>query len=183
MAGLGKRIGERARLPGCFDGRMDVRPCTEGDLELLRARWPTTDDVAGVHYDEQQGGGATFLVGWVAAEPWGLGLIQWRGCLGVNARTTFPRCVEVNHLQVRPHCQGRGTGSAILGAAERLTRDGGAAEIAVSVSLGNHGAARLYRRLGYQPTGILDDCRYRWRDDEGGWHDEVETSELLVKRL
>ncbi|MDQ1739578.1 MAG: hypothetical protein QOE53_1230 [Pseudonocardiales bacterium] len=161
---------------------MDVRACSERDLELLRELWPTSDDVAGAHYAEQQAG-STFLVGWEADEPWGWALIQWRGCVGENARAAFPDCVEVNHLQVHAERRGRGTGTAILAAAEQRVRDRGTTQLAVSVSLENTAAARLYRRLGYQPTGILDACSYRWRDDQGGWHDETETAELLVKEI
>lgn len=162
---------------------MDIRSCSASDLELLREQWPTPDDVAGAYYAEQQAGTATFLVGWVAGEPWGWALLQWRGCVGPNARAAFPQCVEVNHLQVRPQHQSRGTGTAILAAAEQRAREGGVAQLAVSVSVENPNAARLYRRLRYQPTGVVDACSYRWYDDQGSGHDEVESSELLVKRL
>jgi GNAT superfamily N-acetyltransferase len=154
-----------------------------GDLEVLRTRWSTPDDVAGSHYAEQRGGGATFLVGWEAGEPVGWALVQWRGCVGDNARARFPRCVEVNHLQVRAEYRGRGAGTAILGSAEQRARDNGVAEIAVSVGLTNNDAARLYGRLGYRPTGVIDVCRYQWCDDQGAWHEEVESSRLLVKHL
>jgi GNAT superfamily N-acetyltransferase len=162
---------------------MDVRPCSQRDLELLRERWPTPDDIAGAHYDEQQAGGATFLVSWEAGEPWGWALIQWHGCVGEHARAAFPQCVEVNHLQVREQYRGRGAGTAILATAEQRARDRGLAEVAVSVSIENTDAARLYRRLGYQPTGVVDVCCYRWRDEQGEWHNEVESSELLIKHL
>jgi GNAT superfamily N-acetyltransferase len=162
---------------------MDVRACSERDLRLLRIRWPTPDDVAGAHYAEQQAVGATFLVGWEADEPVGWALIQWRGCVGENARAAFPDCVEVNHLQVREQHRGRGVGTAILATAEELLRGRGIARLAVSVGLENDDAARLYHRLGYRPTGVVDVCSYRWCDDQGEWHDEVESSELLVKPL
>ena len=162
---------------------MDVRACSERELELLRELWPTPEDIAGAHYEEQQSKRATFLVGWEGDEPRGWALIQWRGCVGENARAAFPGCVEVNHLQVRPEHRGRGTGTAILAAAEQQALNRGAARIAVSVGAENTDAARLYRRLGYQPTGVIDVCSYRWRDDQGGWHDEAESSELLVKEL
>jgi GNAT superfamily N-acetyltransferase len=161
---------------------MDVRACSERDLELLRLRWPTPDDVAGAHYAEQASG-ATFLVGWEADEPWGWALLQWRGCIGENARAAFPDCVELNHLQVRPQHQSRGTGMAILAAAEQWVGERGLTRLAVSVALTNPDAARLYRRLGYQPTGVIDACSYQWRDDQGSWHDETESAELLVKEL
>jgi GNAT superfamily N-acetyltransferase len=179
----GNRIGRTEAHATVLDGGMDVRPCSERDLQLLREQWATPDDVAGAHYAEQHTGAATFLVAWEVREPCGWALIQWRGCVGENAKTAFPDCVEVNHLQVRPEHRGRGTGTAILAAAEERARDRGLAQLAVSVSIDNPNAARLYRRLGYQPTGVVDACSYRWRDDQGTWHDEIESSELLIKRL
>lgn len=139
--------------------------------------------MADAHYARQRPGVATFLIGWEGDEPVGWALIQWSGCVGSNARAAFPHCVEVNHLQVREQARGRGTGTAILASAEQRARDEGAVQIAVSVDPANNGASRLYRRLGYRPTGVVDVCSYRWCDDRGRWHDEVESSELLVKQL
>jgi GNAT superfamily N-acetyltransferase len=160
-----------------------VRPCTERDLVLLRELMPSFDDVAGHHYDQQRAGTATFLVCWYGDEPLGWGLVQWQGCLGEHARAAYASCVELNHLQVRPEYRGRGAGTAILAAAERLVRDRGLDRLAVSVGVENPDAARLYRRLGYRPTAVLDDCSYSWFDAEGHRHDEVETAQLLVKDL
>jgi GNAT superfamily N-acetyltransferase len=162
---------------------MEVRTCTERDLQRLRDRWPTSDDVAGHHYDQQRAGTATFLVCWQGDEPLGWALVQWSGCTGENARAAFPSGIEVNHLQVRPEFRGRGAGTAIVTAAEQMVRDRGAGQIALGVGVENADAARLYRRLGYQSTGVLDTFSYSWFDDQGGRHDEVESSELLVKRL
>jgi GNAT superfamily N-acetyltransferase len=149
----------------------------------LREQWSTPDDIAGAHYAQQHSDSATFLVAWEASEPLGWALIQWRGCVGENARAAFPDCIEVNHLQVRPEHRGRGAGTAILTTAEEQARDCNTTQLAVSVTVENTAAAQLYRRLGYQPTGVVDVCSYRWRDDQGSWHDETESSELLVKRL
>jgi ribosomal protein S18 acetylase RimI-like enzyme len=166
-----------------FDGGMEVRTCSAHDLQLLRERWPTPDDIAGAHHAQQQSNTATFLVAWEASEPLGWALIQWRGCVGENARAAFPDCIEVNHLQVRPEHRGRGAGTANLTTAEEQARDCNTTQLAVSVTVENTAAAQLYRRLGYQPTGVVDVCSYRWRDDQGGWHEETESSELLIKRL
>ncbi|HEX8304311.1 MAG TPA: GNAT family N-acetyltransferase [Jatrophihabitans sp.] len=179
----GKRISRAETDATMFDGGMEIRTCSERDLELLREEWPTPDDIAGAHYAQQQSNTATFLVAWEANGPLGWALIQWRGCVGANAKTAFPDCIEVNHLQVRPEHRGRGAGTAILTTAEEQARDRGITQLAVSVTAENTAAARLYRRLGYQPTGVVDVCSYRWRDDQGSWHDETESSELLVKEL
>jgi ribosomal protein S18 acetylase RimI-like enzyme len=102
---------------------------------------------------------------------------------GREGSSLLPRCVEVNHLQVRTQFRGRGAGTAILATAEQQVRDRGLTQIAVSVALTNDDAIRLYRRLGYQPTGVVDVFSYRWCDEHGTWRDEVESSELLVKQL
>jgi GNAT superfamily N-acetyltransferase len=162
---------------------MEVRPCSTRDLERVRAQWPSYDDVAGWHYERQHDGSATFLVCWKGAEPIGWALVQWRGCVGENARVAFPRCIEVNHLQVRAQWRGHGAGSAILAAAEQRVRERGLSQLADSDGLENLDAARLYQRLGYRPTGVLDDCSYSWHDEDGARHDELETSQLLVKNL
>lgn len=160
---------------------MEVRPCAERDLQRLRDRWPTADDIAGHHYGQQSGGAATFLVCWEGDEPLGWALVQWGGCVGPNAQAAFAQCVEVNHLQVRPELRGRGAGSAILAAAERLASGRGVSQLGISA--GNPGAARLYARLGYRPTGVVDVFSYSWHDEGGVRHDEVESAELLLKRL
>ena len=161
----------------------DVRECSEGDLARLRERWPTPADVAGSHYAEQQSGHATFLVAWQADEPLGSAVLLWSGCVGENARTAFPDCVEIIHLQVREKYRGRGVGTAIIAAAEQAARNAGKDRIALGVDFANANAARLYRRMNYRPTEVVDTAEYQWCDDNGIWHDEKETSELLVKQL
>ena len=100
-----------------------------------------------------------------------------------NARASYPDCVEVNHLQVRPALRGRGAGTSLLLAAERLVRARGHDLIAVSVAAENADAARLYRRLGFQPTSVIDVSSYTWTDERRRTHRAVERNELLVKRL
>lgn len=104
-------------------------------------------------------------------------------CVGENARVAFPGCVELIHLQVREHQRGRGVGTAIIAAAEQIARDAGKKQIALGVDLTNEAAARLYRRLNYQTTGVIDATAYHWLDEHGTPHHERETSELLVKQL
>lgn len=160
-----------------------IRVCDDSDLAALRARWPTADDVHGAHYDEQHQATATYLVAWQDDEPLGSALVQWRGPVGPNARAAFGQSVEVNHLQVRQAWRGRGVGTSLLAAAEQLMAERGRAVSAVSVEVGNRDAARLYRRLGYTGTGVLDVCAYDWTDEHGQVHHQVETSEFLLKPL
>ena len=77
--------------------------------------------------------------------------------------------------------RGRGAGTALLRAAEEHARRRGLTRLAVSVDLDHGARARsLYRRLGYEPTGVSDTCTYRGVDDDGVERAFTETSELMV---
>jgi ribosomal protein S18 acetylase RimI-like enzyme len=65
---------------------------------------------------------------------------------------------EVNGLAAYP--TGRGTGTALLDAAETVAVRRGASCIGLAVELSNHGARRLYERRGYAEWGhgeVIDD--------------------------
>lgn len=160
-----------------------MRAAVAADLPLLDARWPTPDEVHSSHLSEQSAGRATFLVAWDGDEPLGSAMVQWRGPVGARAREAYPEAVEVNHLQVREEHRGRGVGTAIIAAAEELARGRGRTQMAVGVAHDNDGAARLYERLGYRRTGVVDTVEYDWVDDAGTVHHEVEHDELLVRNL
>lgn len=163
---------------------MEIRSCSLEDLGALRAQWPTPgSDIHGAHFAAQQRGTATYLVAWRDGKPLGSGMVQWEGCVGRNAALAYPGCVEVNHLQVRAEERGKGVGSGLLSAGEAMIRSRGFSEAAVGVGLDNEEAARLYRRLGYEQTGVRDVTSYTWVDADGTAHDETEDDELLVKTL
>lgn len=162
---------------------MDIRPCTDADLSVLCSRWRTPGGVHEAHHARQRTGQATYLVAWQYQEPLGSGLVQWGGCIGTNARTAYPQAVELNHLQVREQYRGRGVGSALIAAAEALTSQAGRQWIAVGVAQDNPDAERLYRRLGYRATGVIDVSQYDWITAEGADRHETERDHLLVKDL
>ncbi len=95
---------------------MGIRECSPRDLAHLHASLP--GDVYESHYARQRDGSATYLVAWADADPLGWAMIQWHGCVGINARAEFPEAVEVNHLQVRREHRGQGVGRALMAAAE-----------------------------------------------------------------
>lgn len=161
---------------------MEIRPCSDEDLAHVRDQWPTPGtDIHGAHYAAHQSGQATYLVAWQESSPIGSAMLQWRGCVGRNARKAFPRCVEINHLLVRAEHRGQGVGTALIKAAEQLVVARGGAEIALGVSGDNADAGRLYSRLGYVTTGILDVTSYTWVEMDGVEHDATERDALLVK--
>lgn len=164
-------------------GDIEVRPCSEQDLEIIRLRWPTRGDIHGSHHARQLEGAATYLVAWRGEEPLGSGMVQWGGPVGPAARAELPTAVEVNHLHVRESFRGQGVGRALVGAAEDLVAQHGDEQVVLGVSRDNPGARRLYLRLGYVPTGVVEVSEYDWTDDEGVTHHAVEHDEILVKAL
>ena len=56
-------------------------------------------------------------------------------------------------LAVEPGERGKGTGAALVAAAERWAREQGAAQLHLTTALHRDGAHRFYERLGYERTG------------------------------
>nr|BBH85996.1 N-acetyltransferase [Thermosporothrix sp. COM3] len=71
---------------------------------------------------------------------------------------TLPREAEddefyVDALAVDPAFSGRGIGTALLTAVEKLAQERGYSKLSLNVELSNEGAHRLYRKAGYQEHG------------------------------
>ena len=164
-----------------MNGSVDIRACTTADLALLQRRWATQSGVHEAHHARQLDGGATYLVAWEDAEPLGAGVVNWGGCIGPRAREAFPAAVEIHHLQVRDEYRGRGVGSALIAAAERMALHSGRRQTAVGVADDNPRAERLYLRLGYRRTGVIDFSEYDWTASDGTVHHAVECDQLLLK--
>jgi len=64
-----------------------------------------------------------------------------------------PPYARLLSLVVEPGERGRGTGAALVAAAERWARGQGAAQLHVTTALHRDGAHRFYERLGYERTG------------------------------
>ena len=84
---------------------------------------------------------------------------------GAEGQAAHPDAVEICHLQVRPEHRGKGVGTALIVASERRASERGHRRIAVGVADDNPEARRLYERLGYRPTGIVDISDYLYE----GW--------------
>jgi GNAT superfamily N-acetyltransferase len=98
----------------------------------------------------QEAGRATYLLAWRGSDLAGRCTVlasskyeKVRQLLGA-----FP---EMNALEARP--PGQGTGTALVASAEQTARALGAAMIGLAVEVSNHGARRLYQRLGYSDWG------------------------------
>lgn len=64
---------------------------------------------------------------------------------------------ELYTIYVDPAAQGRGTGTALLHAAETAMRNAHAAKATLWVLDGNHQAQRFYRKHGWEPDGGVKD--------------------------
>lgn len=162
---------------------MDVREVTDGDWALLEERSPRDAATLRAQAAGSDGRRVTVLIAWEGGAPLGSGAVQWDGPVGAQARAAHPQAVEINHLHVHEQARGRGVGTALIVAAERLIAADGRELVAVGVAEDNPRARALYERLGYEPTDLVETSRYRFQDADGEWHDAVEHDRTLLKRL
>jgi ribosomal protein S18 acetylase RimI-like enzyme len=88
----------------------------------------------------------TYLVAWEGKEPVGHAHIAWKG--------TQLGAPEIQDVYVTEELRGRGIGTELSRAAERLAAERGYERISISASIANAGALRLYRHLGYRDAGL-----------------------------
>jgi ribosomal protein S18 acetylase RimI-like enzyme len=130
------RQGRSADPPTQDGGGIDIRELTEAELALVDTRLPLH------RLDNAQ----TYLVAWDGDEPVGHAHISWEGTkLGTP---------EIQDVFVPEDLRGRGIGTQLSRAAERLASERGYDLISISTSVSNEGALRLYRRLGYRDADL-----------------------------
>jgi GNAT superfamily N-acetyltransferase len=114
------RLWRHTRLLGDWL-RLEVRPCTAGDLELLGRRLATG---AGHDHDQrfaqQQAGRGYYLVAWLWGEPVGHLLVTWTGPDHPPVRQLAPSCAHISAAGVVAPLHSRGIGTALVNAAEIL---------------------------------------------------------------
>lgn len=148
--------------------RVRVRPCVEADVASVTATEPPGARVAERMFARHQRGESLYLIAWLGVDPVGSGEL------------VFEPYRELRSLHVSEALRGRGIGTAIIRAAEEVSRDAG--ELSVGVGLENPAARRLYERLGYRGTGEVTTTTYTYVDADGE-HEATETDERLTKRL
>ncbi|PCN49687.1 GNAT family N-acetyltransferase [Curtobacterium sp. 'Ferrero'] len=117
----------------------------------------------------QDRGELTVLVAWAGTEPVGSGEV------------TAGDEPELRNLRVDLDHRGRGVGSALIAAAERLAAACGV--LRIGVALDNPDARRLYERAGYVATGEVQEYDYTYVDDDGRQVTAQEASAYLAKNL
>jgi GNAT superfamily N-acetyltransferase len=136
--------------------------------------------------------------GWLGNEPVA-GCCWWHGTTAARSATCswsaspaaepevrrwLPGVPRLDHLEVLGPLQGRGIGTALIGAGEDTARQLGHQQLALGVGLDNPKARQLYERLGYADWGH-GTVVGTWveRDHDGPPVTLSETCDMLVKRL
>lgn len=165
---------------------MIIRECRPPDVELLEQHIPSPGLSRFHHarFDRQLAGLGTYLVAWSDDVPEGVAEVRWDGCAAPEVRRSYFGCPELNGLTVWPPTrQSRGTGTALVTAAEGLASDRGLRWIGLGVGVENDRAARLYHRLGYVETGLRYLDRHHQVEVDGTRREVVEAARFLVKEL
>jgi GNAT superfamily N-acetyltransferase len=111
---------------------LEIRPLVPG-AETERA-----DSALPLHRLEQPG--SEYLVAWEGERAVGHACVEWS------------ETPELQDVWVLPARRSQGIGSALVAAAEARTAARGSRLLALTVGVDNHGAIRLYERLGYRRT-------------------------------
>lgn len=93
------------------------------------------------------------------------------GSVSLNVRKHAPGYLHLFALDVSPALRGRGIGTALVAAVEEEARRRGLRGVCLDVGVENHGARRLYERLGYVGSGEVTTLYYSVPDGTGGWRD------------
>lgn len=140
---------------------MRVDRLTEDDWETLRAirlRSLTVDGPAfGSSLERESGFAESHWRMRLRASPWFVATVRDQP-VGVVCVIDEPGApAEERHIVamwVSPEHRGTGVGDGLLAAAERWAQQDGAARLTLWLADGNPSAERLYRRAGFEPTGV-----------------------------
>jgi GNAT superfamily N-acetyltransferase len=115
--------------------------------------------------DPASGALALYLLAWQGPEVVGRVTLLLRSRYP-EVRSLLAGMAEMNALEARP--QGQGIGTALILAGQREAKRRGTPILGLAVEVANHGARRLYERLGYVlwEHGLVID-RWTEKDDKG----------------
>jgi GNAT superfamily N-acetyltransferase len=159
---------------------LEIRPAQPGDLdslvEILGQKAFFAERLAW-----QDAGRGTLLTAWKGGEPQGDVYLRLDPAEEREIREHLPGVPFLTHLEVRPGYRNRGTGTKLIKAAEDHLRRLDYPQVALAVEVNNIDAARLYKRLGYNPWDHTAVICYSALDNR-----QIRRAEIcyvLVKRL
>jgi GNAT superfamily N-acetyltransferase len=168
-----------------YRGRVLITECRADDVPVLEAAMPTgSSRFHERRFARHVSGESTFLVGWLAGNPVAHVEIRWAGCAAPEVQERFPRCPELNGLEIWPPWRrSRGLGTEMITEVERRVAAAGHPRIGLGVGDDNPRAADLYLRLGYAETGCRYLDRYEITDGTGTRRAMADPCRFLVKDL
>ena len=150
-----------------------VRAVGRSDLPLLAACEPPGARVAEGFVAHQEAGRILYAAAFDGGRPLGTVVLDMEAVGGP----------ELKHLFVHPQCRGRGVGALLCLWVEDQARSRGVRRLLLGVAEDNAVARHLYNRLGYWPTGRIEETTYSYRDDDGMPQEATEQDLILAKNL
>ena len=150
-----------------------VRAVGRSDLPLLAAHEPPGARIAEGFLPHHEAGRIIYAAAFDGGLPLGTAVMDFEAAGGP----------ELKHLFVFPHCRGRGVGARLCLWLQEQARARGIRQIVLGVAVDNTSALRLYRHLGYLPTGRTEETTYTYLDDDGVSRVAVEHDLIYAKDL
>ncbi len=168
---------------------MLIRACTLEDVPALECSLPSQG--TGVHASFvalQAAGEVGYLAAWHGgpderAAALGSVLIRWAGDREADVRAALPEVPAISNLGVAPQFRGQGVGTALVRAAEEVIVAAGRDQALMGAADDNWRARHLYRRLGYQDSGVRYSSSYDFPDASGVLQRIHEQGAILVRQL
>jgi GNAT superfamily N-acetyltransferase len=134
--------------------RLEIRPCTSGDLQLLERRLPT-DSARQLEqaFALPQTGRGDLLVAWLWGEPVGHLLVTWTEPDDPPLPRSVPTAARIGAIGVVAPVRCHGIGTALVTAAEILAGRRGHQAVEAAVRTDNRPARALFLRMGYADVG------------------------------
>ncbi|MBG6226775.1 GNAT superfamily N-acetyltransferase [Arthrobacter sp. CAN_A2] len=139
-------------------GEIVVRRCTDSDLDLLGKNEPPNSAIARSFLQHQAIGNIVYAAVWRDQ--------QLMGTVVLDLTSEYRP--ELKHLFVQEAARGDGAGTALCIWTENYAAEAGFNKLYLGVGVDNHGARRLYERLGFKPVGQATTTTYQYVD-ESGW--------------
>jgi ribosomal protein S18 acetylase RimI-like enzyme len=162
---------------------VEIRPLAAGELPLVErslARYP------GKHRERLEGqrrGECVYLIAWDGDQPVGHLNLRVRG-RKLPDRARRLRAAQIEDLRVATAHRRRGVASELMRRAEEEAAGRGFRTLGLGVDIDNVPARRLYRRDGYQESGLgRFVVSYPYIDEDGVERQAHETCTYLIKRL